>query len=368
MNGNDGASLSTHPDQDGPKGSTRVDGIDVTKVSAWFVDNIPGAKPPFSFRLVAGGRSNLTFEVTDAGTGHWVLRRPPTGQVLPTAHDMAREFRLISALRPAGVPVPTVLGLCKEPALNGAPFYVMEFVDGHILRGSAQAEKALTLSARGTASESLIDTLVLLHQVDPDAVGLGDLARRDGYIARQLRRWYGQYQASRDEHGGPDIPDIDATHALLSANIPDQGAAAIVHGDYRLDNVVVDDDGRVQAVLDWELCTLGDPMADVGVLVAYWAEPGDEVTALADPPTLAEGFLTRQEVAARYGEASGRDLRDLDFYVAFGYWKLACIIEGVYARYVGGSMGDDGADIAGYRSSIDWLAASARRRTEALGK
>jgi aminoglycoside phosphotransferase (APT) family kinase protein len=319
------------------------------------------------FRLVAGGRSNLTFEVTDSAAGHWVLRRPPTGHLLPTAHDMAREFRLISAVGPAGVPVPRALGLCVDPEVTGAPFYVMSFVDGHILRSSSDAAKALEPEARPAASASLIDTLVHLHRVEPDAVGLGDLARREGYIARQLKRWYGQYEASRDDQGGPDIPDIDSTHALLSANIPEQGPAGIVHGDYRLDNVVVDDQGTVRAVLDWELCTLGDPLADLGLLLAYWAEPGDAATARPNPPTLTEGFFTRQEMAARYAERSGRDLSRLDFYIAFGYWKLACIIEGVYARYAGGAMGDDGADIAGFRSSIDWLAASARRRTEALG-
>jgi aminoglycoside phosphotransferase (APT) family kinase protein len=347
-------------------GGAHIEGINVERVSAWFADNIPGATDPLNFRLIAGGRSNLTFEVDDAAGQRWVLRRPPTGHLLPTAHDMVREHHLISAVGPAGVPVPAALGLCQDPAVNGAPFYVMGFVDGHILRTPEQVEAAFDLSTRQAASASLVDTLVRLHQVDVDAAGLGDLARREGYIARQLKRWYAQYQASRDDHGGPDIPDIDATHALLQATIPEQGPATIVHGDYRLDNAVIGDDGAVRAVLDWELCTLGDPLADLGQLIAYWAQPGDDGSALADAPTFAEGFFTRQELAARYGETSGRDLSDLDFYVAFSFWKLACIIEGVYTRYIGGAMGDDGADVAGFRTSIDWLAASARQRTEAL--
>lgn len=342
------------------------DGIDAGPVSEWFAAHVPGVSLPLRFRLIAGGRSNLTFEVTDAAGLRWVLRRPPTGHLLPTAHDMGREHRLISAVGDAGVPVPQALGLCTDPQVNGAPFYVMGFVDGYILRSSADAEASLDLGARRAASASLVTNLARLHALDVDEVGLGDLARREGYIPRQLKRWYGQYQASRDEQGGPDIPDIDATWALLAANIPDQVGAAIVHGDYRLDNTVISPSGEVQAILDWELCTLGDPLADIGQLIAYWSEPGDDGTPLADPPTLVKGFFTREEVAAAYGKASGRDLSHLDYYVAFSYWKLACIIEGVYARYASGAMGDDGADIGWFRRSIDWLAATARRRTEAL--
>ncbi len=342
------------------------EGIDLPRVSAWFADNIPDAAGPLSFHLIAGGRSNLTYEVTD-GDGHrWVLRRPPTGHVLPTAHDMAREYRVISAVGPAGIPVAPALALCADPEVNGAPFYVMGFVDGLILRHAADAEAALSVDLRHRASESLVDALAGLHAVDPDAVGLGDLGRKDGYIARQLRRWNAQYVASRDEHGGPAIAAIESTFAILHDRIPEQQGTSIVHGDYRLDNTVLSPDGEVRAVLDWELCTLGDPLADVGQLLAYWSEPGDTRTPLDAAPTLAPGFFTRDQVVARYAARSDRDLSALGFYIAFNWWKLACIIEGVYTRYVGGAMGDDGADVAGMRASLDWLADMARERAEAL--
>lgn len=345
---------------------TAIEGIDVPKVSAWFAANIPGCLPPLSFELIAGGRSNLTFEVVDQSGARYVLRRPPTGHVLPTAHDMAREHRLIAAVGPAGVPVPPALGLCLDPEVNGVPFYVMGFVDGHVLRNSAQVEATIPPALRATLSAGLIDVLAAIHSVDPDSVGLGDLSRREGYVQRQLKRWNGQYQASRDEHGGPAMPDLEAAHRILSGRVPEQGPATIVHGDYRLDNTIVGADGSVRAVLDWELSTLGDPLADVGQLLAYWAEPEDTMTALESPPTMAPGFFTRREVAERYAERSGRDLSELDFYVAFSYWKLGCIIEGVYARYMGGVMGKDGADVGSFRRSLEWLAGQARSRAEAL--
>jgi aminoglycoside phosphotransferase (APT) family kinase protein len=345
---------------------TEPEGIDAPKISAWFADNIPGVGGTLSFRLIAGGRSNLTYEVTD-GAGHrWVLRRPPTGHVLPTAHDMAREFRIISAVGPAGIPVAPPLGLCQDETVNGAPFYVMGFVDGLILRHASEVEAGLDITARRRASEALVDRLADLHALDPNGVGLGDLSRHEGYIARQLRRWNAQYLACRDDFGGPTVPAVEAAYTSLSRRVPDQQGTAIVHGDYRLDNTVLDANGRVLAVLDWELCTLGDPLADVGQLLAYWAEPGDERGALDAAPTLAQGFFTREEVVGRYGRRSERDLSRLDFYVAFNYWKLACIIEGVYTRYVAGVMGDDSADVSWMRQSLDWLAERANQAANAL--
>jgi len=348
---------------DGPGGAPP--GLDVAGVSRWIADHVDGVTSPLSYRLIAGGRSNLTFEVTDGAGRRLVLRRPPTDHVLPTAHDMGREHRIISALRPAGVPVPETFGYCDDAAVTGSPFYVMDFVDGHILRDEREAEAAFDRAGRQRVSAALVDTLVTLHQVDPDAVGLGDLARKEGYIARQLKRWYGQYQRSRNELGGPDVPDVDAVHDRLVARIPEQGPAGVVHGDYRLDNTVVGADGAVAAILDWELCTLGDVLADVGQLLVYWTEPGEE-SALQHAATAAEGFYTRQEVAERYAAASGRSLEQLDFYVAFAYWKLACILEGVYTRYVAGAMGRDGFDYSGYPDSIRLLGAQARAAAERL--
>ena len=326
---------------------SELEGIDAGPVSAWLEANIEGVKAPFEFSFISGGRSNLTFAVTDANGRKLVLRRPPISHVLATAHDMGREHRIISALQDTPVPVPQALGYCEDESVNGRPFYVMDLVDGLVLRAPKLAEENLTEQARTTAGHDLVDVLVAIHAVDPAAVGLGDLGRSEGYIERQLKRWYGQFEASqqqmRDADKGRPAPQVDEAHALLTANVPTQTEVTIAHGDYSLDNTVVGPDGKVRAVLDWELCTLGDPLADVGLLMVYWTEPGDETAALLDAPTAAGGFPGRAELLDRYAAASGRDLSLVDYCVAFGYWKLACILEGVFARYVGGAYGQQAA-------------------------
>jgi aminoglycoside phosphotransferase (APT) family kinase protein len=342
-----------------------IEGIDVDNVTAWFADNIPGATPPLRFDLIAGGRSNLTFRVTDAAGHDYVLRRPPTSHVLPTAHDMGREHRIISALADTPVPVAPALGFCDDEAVNGRPFYVMGYVEGHILRDAATAEKVLDDEGRRTAGLQLADVLAEIHAVDVDAVGLGDLGRKEGYIARQLKRWYGQFKQS-GEGTGREVPLVDEMHDFLSQRIPDQGPAAIVHGDYRLDNTMLGDDGTVQAVLDWEICTLGDPLADVGLLMVYWAEPDEQNPALLIAPTTVSGFPSRSDLKQRYAERSGRDISALDFYVAFGYWKLACILEGVYARYAGGAMGGDRSGFEGFANQVVMLAEASKAAAEGL--
>jgi len=319
---------------------TTVEGIHADEVTAWFAEHVPEARAPLGFDLIAGGRSNLTYAVSDSTGARWVLRRPPLGHVLATAHDMGREHRIIAALADTAVPVPTVIGLSPDDSVNGAPFYVMDFVDGPILRNREAAE-LITMEARETATASMVDVLAEIHAVDLDAVGLAELGRHDGYIERQLKRWQGQWEKTKTR----ELPVIDAVHDRLAASIPPQGPATIVHGDYRLDNCILDSDGHVQAVLDWELCTLGDPLADVGQLCMYWTEPGDTLVAAPDAPTTAAGFGTRDDLLARYGEVSGRDLSEVDFYVAFGFWKLACICEGIVKRYQAGVMG--GADGSG---------------------
>ncbi len=342
----------------------RPEGIDAEKVSAWFAENIPGVSLPLGFELIAGGRSNLTYQVTDAAARRYVLRRPPTSHLLPTAHDMGREHRIIAAMGPAGVPVPSALGLCTDAEVNGAPFYVMDFADGYVLRTEEEAVATLDEVTRGFATRSLIDTLAQIHSLDVDAIGLGDLARREGYIARQLKRWYGQYRSARNELSGPSVPAVDRVHDELVRRIPPQGPATVVHGDYRLDNTVVGADGHIVAVLDWELCTLGAPLADLAGLLAYWSEAG-ETSPLAASPTSATGFGLRADVVERYAERSGRDVSQLDFYVAFAYWKLACILEGVHTRYVAGAMGDGAFDYSFYPDAIFGLAAKAE---ESLGR
>jgi aminoglycoside phosphotransferase (APT) family kinase protein len=315
-------------------------GIDAAPVTAWFEANIAGASGPLTFELIAGGHSNLTFGVTDAAGTRYVLRRPPLGHVLATAHDMGREHRVMSALEPTGVPVPTMLGICTDTEVNGAPFYVMAFVEGHIVRDQKAAESMLDEDSRRRAGESIADVLAAIHAVDVDAVGLGDLGKRDGYIARQLKRWYSQFLSSNELTRRP-VPLVHEVHEVLSSRIPEQQGVGIVHGDYRLDNCMVGDDGNIVAVLDWELCTLGDPLADVGLLQVYWPDRTDpESSLLGISATTAPGFPTRRELTDRYAAASHRDLGELDFYVAFGFWKLACIIEGVYSRYAAGAMGD----------------------------
>ena len=347
----------------GASRSNEIIGIDVDSVSAWFEENIPGVKLPLSFDLIAGGRSNLTFKVTDAAGHEYVLRRPPVSHVLPTAHDMGREHKIIAALGPVGLPVPPALGFCDDESVNGRPFYVMGFVDGIILR-TTEAANRLDERAREVAAHSLVDVLASIHAVDVDRVGLGDLGRKDGYIPRQLKRWYSQYEQSK-AMGGPDVALVDSVHGFLSGCIPEQGPASIVHGDYRLDNTIVGDDGTVRAVLDWEICTIGDPLADVGLLMVYWVEPGNETPPLLVAPTMLPGFPSRADLRARYAERSGRDLSRLDFYVAFGYWKLACIIAGVYARYAGGAGGGDRSDYHALSAQVSTLATAA---SEAAGK
>ncbi len=344
---------------------TTVEGVDVAGVTSWFRAHVPEISPPLHFDLIAGGRSNLTFKVTDTNsekTGKaWVLRRPPLGQVLATAHDMGREHTIISALGPTDVPVAPAVGLCSDESVNGSPFYVMDHVDGLVLRDVAAAE-ALGDAERRAASDSLVDVLARIHAVDPDAVGLGELGRKEGYIARQLKRWYGQWEKSKTR----ELATVDQVYEGLLATTPEQGPATIVHGDYRLDNCMVDDDGRVIAVLDWEICTLGDPLADVGLLLVYWSDGSDGTSALPGSPTALPGFATRAELLEGYEVATGRDLSAIDFYVAFGYWKLACILEGVYARYVGGSMGKDGTDFQGFADTVTYLAEAARGALERL--
>jgi len=341
---------------------TDIRGVDLERVTAWLEGNVQGAKGPFELELIAGGHSNLTYLVTAADGRRLVLRRPPLGQVLATAHDMGREHKIISALGPTDVPVAPALGLCTDESVNGAPFYVMDHVEGRVLRDAAAAG-AISSEARRNASLSIADTLARIHAVDPDAVGLGDLGKKDGYIARQLKRWYGQVQKSQTR----ELPKVDEVHAALSARIPEQGPATIVHGDYRLDNCMTDDSGNVIAVLDWEICTLGDPLADVGLLMVYWTEVSDSHPMLLTAPTTVEGFLSRKEVLDRYAEASGRDLSQIDFYIAFGYWKLACIVEGVYARYVGGAMGGEASGFEGFALQVDRCAEAAAEAVERLG-
>ncbi|MHB1911204.1 MAG: phosphotransferase family protein [Acidimicrobiales bacterium] len=344
-------------------------GIAAGAVTKWIQANIDGVVGPLSFELIAGGRSNLTFKVTDARGCRMVLRRPPISHVLASAHDMGREHRIISALHHTPVPVPIALGFCQDESINERPFYVMDFVEGHILRDSGQTEKLMDADTRRAMGNDLVDVLAAIHAVDVDAVGLGDLGRREGYIERQLKRWYGQFQQSRaqEEEGGfgRPAPIVDEVHEALMARIPPQREGTLVHGDYRLDNTMVGEEGKVRAVLDWELCTLGDPLADVGTLHVYWSDRNETAGLPVVPTTALPGFPARDELSARYAATSGREISDLPYYTAFAYWRLACIIEGVYARYAAGAMGGDTSQAAGFAQAVIHQAEQARK---ALGQ
>jgi aminoglycoside phosphotransferase (APT) family kinase protein len=276
---------------------------------------------------------------------------------------MSREHRIISGLQTSDVPVPPIAGLCTDESVNGTPFYVMEFVDGHVLRDAEASASALDVDARANASRSLVDTMAKIHAVDLGTAGLTELGRHEGYIARQLKRWYGQWNQGKTR----ELAAVDRVHDRLLEQIPEQGPATIVHGDYRLDNCMVDDTGEVVAVLDWEICTLGDPLADLGLLQVYWTGPDDAESAWTGSATTPPGFWNRAELATRYAEVSGRNVEQLDFYVAFAFWKLACILEGVYSRYLGGALGQqDPASLAAFKHQVDNAASSAEARLEEL--
>ena len=329
-----------------------IQGIDLEKVTAWLLANIDGLVAPVQFTLIAGGRSNLTYLVTDAAGSKYVLRRPPLGHVLATAHDMAREHRIIAAVGRTGVPVPRALGLCTDTEVNGAPFYVMSHVEGEVLDSAEKAE-LLAPELREAASHHLIDVMAELHAVDVDAVGLGDLARRDGYIERQLKRWRSQWENSKTR----ELPAIDEVEKRLSAHVPQQQGVVIAHGDYRFGNCLTDvTKGRIAAVLDWELCTLGDPLADLGYLGVYWSD-GPSSALRANDPTPAGGFPTYASLVERYARTTGRDVSGVNYYVAFSCWRLAVISEGVYARYLHGAMGkQDGIDLSTMKLGPEGLA------------
>jgi aminoglycoside phosphotransferase (APT) family kinase protein len=340
-----------------------VTGVNEANVTAWMVEHLY-AVAPLDFELIAGGRSNLTFRVTDAVGSTYALRRPPTSHVLPTAHDMVREHTIIEALFPLGIPVAKPLGLCVDPEVNERPFYVMEFVDGAILRDRAQAESTFDVATRAAIGDNMAATLAQLHDVDVDQAGLGDLARHDGYIERQLRRWRGQFEQMKVE-GVDHETVIEEVGDELARSIPVQQRVTVVHGDYRLDNTVLDHEGKVRAILDWEICTLGDPMADLGILLCYWSEPGDTTAALLGAaPTTAPGFATRDQVLNAYARHTSLDVSHVAYYQAFGYWKLACILQGVFARYRAGATAGDQGSVEEFPAHIAMLAETAKQTLE----
>jgi aminoglycoside phosphotransferase (APT) family kinase protein len=308
--------------------------------------------------IISGGRSNLTYRVRSPA-GDLVLRRPPLRAVRPTAHDMRREHRVISALAGTAVPVPAAVHLCADPAVLGAPFYLMRRVDGHIVRAELPPGYAESEADRAAMAGALVEVLAALHAVDPASVGLADFGRPEGYLQRQVKRWVGEWDALRDQ----DRPEVDRLAADLARAVPDSPTGAIVHGDYRLDNVMMNKTrpDTIDAVLDWEMSTLGDPLADLGLLLVYWRKgkprPFPENT-VGPAVTMLPGFPDRAGLAERYAAATGRDVSALPWYVAFGFFKLAIVVAGILARQQAGAMNEDIP--ADYFTAIDGLVTGGR--------
>ncbi|MEM7325036.1 MAG: phosphotransferase family protein [Actinomycetota bacterium] len=325
------------------------EGINVANVTAWLAERVD-VTGPLRFDLIAGGRSNMTFDVHDEAGGRYVLRRPPMGELLPSAHDVAREHRLMAALADSPVPVPRLIGLCQDETVNGRDFYVMHFLDGVIVR-DIEIGRTIEESARTAMCHELINTLVALHRVDIDQVGLGNLAKRSGYVERQVKRWTGQWEQSKTR----ELPLFDRVAAELVKRLPADAATTIAHGDYRLSNCMMDPAGPVTGVLDWELCTLGDPMADLAGLLGYWYDPDDEDPTGDNETTGLPGFLSQEEMAGLYAEEMGVSLDLVDYYRGFASWRLASIAEGVYARYLNGQQGsqDEELDLDEYKAGVE---------------
>jgi aminoglycoside phosphotransferase (APT) family kinase protein len=316
-------------------------GLDLAALEPWFAEAVPGSGA-LQAELVHGGRSNLTYRLTD-GAGAWVLRRPPLGALNPSAHDMGREYRVVAALAGTDVPVAPAVARCDDPAVLGVPFTVVGWVDGRVLR---TADDLGTLSDPDVqrCAFGLVEVLGRLHAVDPVAVGLGGYGRPQGFLGRQIRRWYDQWAriATRD------LPDIDALHARLVRTCPSEAGASIVHGDFRVDNTILDPDdpGTVRALVDWEMATLGDPLADLGLHLAYTDPVFDPVLggkAAATSPRMP----SRETLAEHYATTTGRLLDGLPFYLALGYFKAAVIAEGIHARHVRGESVGRGYELVG---------------------
>lgn len=307
--------------------------LDLEATEQWLLGQGILVDGPLAACLIEGGRSNLTFFLSDEGGRRWVLRRPPLGSVLLTAHDVGREFRVMSALAQTDVPVPAVIG--EGVDRHGVPFYVMEEVPGIVLRDAGQAA-VLDESARDRCGSALVESLASLHGVNPAAVGLDRLGRGDDYLARQISMW----QRQAEQHRNGDFPEADAVRDRLLVRLPAQQETTLVHGDYRLDNTLVDKSGQVQAVLDWELCTRGDPIVDLAVFLYYWTEARDVPRPFPDPPSLLPGFPNRDDLLERYVAISGRAVTRWDYYLAYAAWRLALVFEGVAGRSATGAYGE----------------------------
>lgn len=329
-----------------------AEGYDVPTVEAWIDEHIEGLVAPFEWTRLEGGHSNITYQLQDASGRKAVIRRPPQGELLPGAHDMSREWALISCLGPTGFPVPTALGFCEDKDVTGAFFYVMGFIDGHPLYNSRQTSERIPLEKRVTLAHSFIDTLADLHTLDPDEIGLGELGKKENYVGRQLKTWYRSWTSSI-EPAQYDDPRAHALQEYFLEHMPEQGMARVVHGDYGLRNCLVSSESTIAAVLDWEISTLGDPLVDLAYALKVWPETEADITANPDAATSVSGFPSRCELANRYAEKNSCKLDKLDFYIGFNHWKSAAVYHGVYARYKEGKKSTKGVDMGALRVRID---------------
>jgi len=328
------------------------EGYDVQAVESWIRDHVDSLEPPFKWIRLEGGHSNLTFKLIDSQGREAVIRRPPQGQLLPKAHDMSREWALISALGQTPVPVPAALGFCESPDVTGAWFYVMGCINGRPLYTNEDTESWVPEDKRLTMANSFVDVLADLHDVDPIAVGLGDLGKHDSYVARQLRTWYRSWNASI-EGAEYDDPRAHELQQFFLDNLPDQGPIRVVHGDYGPHNCLIGPDSTVAAVVDWEISTLGDPLADLAYALNFFPDPTDAIPIAPEAATAVPGFPTRMQMAERYAERTRRDLSKIDYYFGFNRWKSACIVHGVYARYMQGQKSSEGVDLPHMKTRIE---------------
>ncbi|MQY24160.1 phosphotransferase family protein [Nocardia macrotermitis] len=323
-------------------------GIAVGPVGRWLAERVERAAPPFAYARILGGHSNLTYLVTDRDGRRYVLRRPPVGPLLATAHNVIREHDVMRAVAGSGLPVPRMLGVCADEKVTGAPFYVMEYVDGVVVDSAADAAEFLpSAQARQRAGEELIDALVTLHGIDVDRAGLGELSRRGGYLGRQLRRWSEQWAAA----GLDELADMTVLHGWLVEHQPAETTPCLVHGDFRLGNALIERDGRLLAVLDWELCTLGEGLLDLAYFLRSWMVP-DLRPGFSHPPGLLPGFADGEDLIRRYAERSGRSVADLDYWRAFTAWRSAAILAGVYRRYLDGQLGERPENLESFRAEV----------------
>ncbi|MGI9326105.1 MAG: phosphotransferase family protein [Pseudomonadales bacterium] len=353
--------MSTHDESTGPEGYQQA------AVEAWIADNVEGLTPPLQWTRLEGGHSNLTYQIADVNGSCAVIRRPPQGELLPKAHDMSREWALISALGPTPVPVPAALGFCESPDVTGAWFYVMGLIDGRPLYNNEDTEAYVPEAQRTKLAHSFIDVLADLHALDPDEIGLGDLGKKEGYVARQLKTWYRSWTASA-EPAQYDDPRAHELQRFFLEHLPEQGPARVVHGDYGLHNTLVGPDCTIAAVVDWEISTLGDPLADLAYALNIWGDPTDEIPLLPEATTAPPGFPTRSELAARYAARTGRDLSQLDYYLGFNRWKTAAIVHGVYARYIEGKKSSEDIDLPEMKERIGRTLTQAEHAVNRLGK